>query len=140
MEAAPRPDPPPPQRVCPHCARVAYATERRCPYCRRPYRRNTLLGVAALLLVFTVVILGAAYLMLDTATDRLEVQVDEEVTRIQEQFTQELTAAEKRSNQIATQGGANLPPDTTPTPTPTPEPEPTPAPTPAPTATPAPTP
>lgn len=134
MEAAPRPAPPPPQRVCPHCARVAYATERRCPYCRRPYRRNTLLGVAAMLLVFAVVVLGGVYLMLDTAADRLEVRVDEEVTRIQEEFTQELKALETRLQaQLEDEAGANLPPDTTPTPTPTPVPTVTPAPTPAPT-------
>ena len=34
----------PPQRVCPHCATIAYSAERNCPFCGRSYRRRGVAG------------------------------------------------------------------------------------------------
>src|SRR4051812_16506988 len=41
----------PPQRVCPHCATLAYSAESHCPFCGRSYKRRVLPAVAAMLLV-----------------------------------------------------------------------------------------
>jgi hypothetical protein len=78
------------QRLCPHCARISYATGRRCPYCGRGFRRSILPGVAALLLVFAVVVLGGIYLMLVAAGDELDERLDREVDRVERQFDRNL--------------------------------------------------
>jgi hypothetical protein len=126
---------PPPQRVCPHCARVAYATERRCPYCRRRYRRRTLPAIAGMLLVFAAVILGGVYFMLVSAGDRIEDRVDEQVEGAQREFDRSLDDFERRMQQELERRAGEAP-----TPTPTPTETPTPTPTPTPTETPTPTP
>ena len=72
------------QRVCPHCARVSYETAPTCPYCGRGFRRRSILpGLAALLAVFAVVILGGLYLMLVAAGDELDRRLDREVSRVE---------------------------------------------------------
>jgi hypothetical protein len=125
---------PPPQRVCPHCARVAYATERRCPYCRRRYRRNILPAIAGMLVVFAALVLGGVYLMLATAGDRLEDRLDDRVERAQESFDRSVKGVEKRLQEdIDRQAGETEP---SPTPTPSPTTTPTPSPSPSPTPTP----
>jgi hypothetical protein len=126
---------PPPQRVCPHCARVAYATERRCPYCRRRYRRRTLPAIAAMLLVFAAVILGGVYFMLVSAGDRIEDRVDEQIEGAQRDFDRSLDDFERRMQQELERRAGEAPsptpaPTETPTPTPTPTPFRTPTPTP----------
>ena len=126
---------PPPQRVCPHCARVAYATERRCPYCRRRYRRRTLPAIAGMLLVFAAVILGGVYFMLVSAGDRIADRVVEQVEGAQREFDRSLDDFERRMQQELERRAGEAP-----TPTPTPTETPTPTPTPTPTETPTPTP
>jgi hypothetical protein len=122
---------PPPQRVCPHCARVAYATERRCPYCRRRYRRRTLPAIAAMLLLFAAVILGGVYFMLVSAGDRIEDRVDEQLEGAQRDFDRSLDEFGRRTQQEL-ERQAQETPSPTPTPTETPTPSPTPTPTPTP--------
>lgn len=114
-ETAARAAPPPPQRVCPHCARVAYATERRCPYCRRAYRRHTLAAVAAMLAVFAVVILGGFYVMLVAAGDELDNRIDDQVQNVQGDFDRSVRGLEQR---LQRQLDERLP--ATPSPVPTP--------------------
>jgi hypothetical protein len=82
------------QRVCPHCARISYATGRRCPYCGRGFRRSTLPAVAAMLVVFAAVILGGFYLMLVAAGDELDDRLDREVDRVERQFDRDLEGIE----------------------------------------------
>ena len=59
----------PPQRVCPHCATLAYSAESHCPFCGRAYKRRIVLPVAALLLVTAAVVLGGVALMFVAGTE-----------------------------------------------------------------------
>ncbi len=79
-----------PQRVCPHCARISYATGRRCPYCGRGFRRSVLPAVAAMLAVFAVVVLGGMYLLLVAAGDELDRRLSDEVSRVERQLDSSL--------------------------------------------------
>jgi hypothetical protein len=72
------------QRVCPHCARISYESGARCPYCGSSFRRRTgLAGMALLLLVFAVVVLGGVFLMLVAAGNELDRRLDREVDRVE---------------------------------------------------------
>ena len=75
-----------PQRVCPHCATLAYSAERRCPYCRRSYRRHPLVGVAAMLLVTAAAVLGGVAYMLTAFGDELDSELDRQVRTVQDDF------------------------------------------------------
>jgi hypothetical protein len=79
-----------PARVCPHCARIAYASEDRCPYCGRGYRRHPLLGVAALLLVTALVVLGGVAAMFLAFATELQDQLDAQVSRVQRDLDRNL--------------------------------------------------
>ena len=79
-------DPPPVQRVCPHCARISYDSGRRCHYCGRAFRRSVLPVLAALLTVFAVVVLGGMYLMLVAFGTEMEDQLDREVQRVEREL------------------------------------------------------
>jgi hypothetical protein len=76
----------PAQRVCPHCARISYATGRSCPYCGRGFRRSALPAIAAMLAVFAAVVLGGVYLMLIAAGDEVDRQLDREVERVEREL------------------------------------------------------
>jgi hypothetical protein len=76
-------DPPPVQRVCPHCARISYDSGRRCPYCGRSFRHSVVLPIAALLTVFTLVVLGGMYAMFVVAGQELDEQLEREVQRVE---------------------------------------------------------
>ena len=72
------------QRVCPHCARISYESGARCPYCGSSFRRRTgVAGMALLLLVFAVVVLGGVFLMLVAAGNELDRRLDREVDRVE---------------------------------------------------------
>jgi len=89
------PAPPTPQRVCPHCATVSFTAGRRCPACRRGFRRHTLAGVAALLLVTATVVLGGVYAMLLAFGDSLETELDRQVRTVQEGFEDDVNGLER---------------------------------------------
>jgi len=115
----------PPQRVCPKCARISWATGPRCPYCRARFRRQG--GIAPWMLAAAVaaVLLGTALMFAIAgriADNRLNDRVDEvtkdfdaSLNRLREEVRRELN------------GQAGTPP---PQPTPTPFPTPTPSPAP----------
>jgi hypothetical protein len=86
----------PPQRVCPHCATLAYSAESHCPFCGRSYKRHVLPGVAALLLVTAALILGGVYLMLVAAGDEFDRRVDRQVDGVQEQFGRDVDRLDRR--------------------------------------------
>ena len=74
----------PVQRVCPHCARISYESGARCPYCGRGFRRGSgLVGMAFLLLVFAVVVLGGMFVMLVAAGHEADRKLDREVNRVE---------------------------------------------------------
>jgi len=83
-------DPPPVQRVCPHCARISYDGGRRCPYCGRSFRRSVLPALAAMLTVFAVVVLGGMYLMFVAAGNEVDEQLDREVRRVERELERNL--------------------------------------------------
>jgi hypothetical protein len=76
----------PAQRVCPHCARIAHTDTRRCPFCRRSYRRRILPWVALMLVVFAAGILGGVALMLDAFGDRVNTELDTRVSTVQREL------------------------------------------------------
>lgn len=74
---------PPVQRVCPHCARISFESGARCPYCGRSFRRSGLAGMAFLLFLFAVVVLGGMLLMLVAAGNEADRKLDREVRRVE---------------------------------------------------------
>lgn len=89
------PPPATPQRVCPHCATVSFTAGRRCPACQRGFRRHTLAGVAALLLVTAAVVLGGVYAMLMAFGDSLETELDRQVRTVQDGFEDDVGGLEE---------------------------------------------
>jgi hypothetical protein len=74
----------PVERVCPHCARISYESGARCPYCGRAFRRRSaLVGMALLLLLFAVVVLGGMFAMLLVAGREADRKLDREVNRVE---------------------------------------------------------
>lgn len=86
----------PPQRVCPHCATLAYSAEPRCPFCGRSYRRRTLGAVAAMLLVTAAAVLGGVALMFVAAGNELDRRIDRQVERVQDDFGNDVDRLERR--------------------------------------------
>ena len=86
----------PPQRVCPHCATVAYSAERHCPFCGRSYKRRIVLPVAAMLLVTAAVVLGGVALMLVAFGDELDRRIDRQVESVQGEFDNDVDRLERR--------------------------------------------
>jgi hypothetical protein len=76
----------PVQRVCPRCARISFESGARCPYCGGSFRRGGLLGIALMLTVFALVVLGGTALMLVAAGNEFDRRVDREVDRVHQQF------------------------------------------------------
>jgi hypothetical protein len=74
----------PVQRVCPHCARISYESGARCPYCGHSFKRGSgLVGMAVLLALFALVVLGGMFLMLVAAGNEADRKLDREVSRVQ---------------------------------------------------------
>jgi hypothetical protein len=74
----------PVQRVCPHCARISYESGARCPYCGHSFKRGSgLVGMAFLLFVFAVVVLGGMFLLLVAAGNEADRKLDREVNRVE---------------------------------------------------------
>src|SRR3954465_14092107 len=87
----------PPQRVCPHCATIAYSAEPDCPFCGRSYRRPRVLpGVAALLLVTVALMLGGFYVLLVAAGDEFDRRIDRQVNRVQSDFGRDVDRLDRR--------------------------------------------
>jgi uncharacterized protein HemX len=124
----------PPQRVCPKCARISWATGPRCPYCRARFRRQSTGTIAWMLAIAVVVTLAGVAVMLLIAGQRFQDQLDDRTAQLEQHFDGQLNRIQQSvQNQIAAQPTATP----FPTPTPTASPSPTPSPTRTPTATPA---
>jgi hypothetical protein len=121
----------PPQRVCPKCARISWATGQRCPYCRARFRRQSTATIAWMLALAVVVTLAGVAAMLLIAGQHFKDELNDRSTQLEQHFDAQLTRIQQSvQSQISAQ----------PTPTPFLTPTPTPTPTPSPTATPSPTP
>src|SRR4051812_34654121 len=118
----------PPQRVCPHCARLSWATGPQCPYCTGRFRRANvtppmLFGTAAVVLILIA-------LMLLLAMNQLSNELDSRVDEVNKELDANFDQIRKDVQTQLQQGGA-VPavPTETSTPFPTPSPLPTEAPT-----------
>jgi hypothetical protein len=119
----------PPQRVCPKCARISWATGPRCPYCRGRFRRQSTATIAWMLAAAVVVTLAGVAIMLLIAGQRFQDQLDERSASLEQHFDAQLNRLHQDvQNQISAQPTA--------TPFPTPAPTLTPSPSPSPTASP----
>jgi hypothetical protein len=117
----------PPQRVCPKCARISWATGTRCPYCRARFRRQNVALFGWMLAAAVVVILGGMLAILLLVEHRVEQHFDNRITS-------EFDSVRKEIDQRLPANGI------VPTVTPLPTASPAPTPTPTPTATPSPSP
>jgi len=130
----------PPQRVCPSCARISWATGPRCPYCRARFRRQNV-GVFAWMLAAAVAVTLLGVLIMLLIFGR---HVNDEVNQRADKIEREFNDIRKEIDQRLPPPGAV--PTATAFPTPTPSPAPTetatasPTPTPSPTTTPTATP
>jgi hypothetical protein len=129
----------PPQRVCPKCARISWATGPQCPYCTAKFRRSA--GVAPwMLVVATAVLLAGFALMFYITVQNVNDRVDEVNTQIDRSVNQLRTDVRKELDARIPPGGiggiATPVPTVEPLPTTEPTPDPleiTPTPTPTPT-------
>jgi cytoskeletal protein RodZ len=123
----------PPQRVCPSCARISWATGPRCPYCRARFRRQNVAVFAWMLAAAVVVTLLGVLVMLLIFGNRVNDEFDKRATRVENEFKDIRSEIDKRLPP------AGVVPTATAFPTPTPSPVPTgtatPTPTPSPSAT-----
>jgi len=122
----------PPQRVCPKCARISWATGPRCPYCRARFRHQSVGTIAWMLALAVVVTLAGVAAMLLIAGHEFRKELNDRSAQIEQRFDAQI-------NQIRQEvrNGLNAVPSVTPFPTLTPTP--TETPTPTVTATPTPT-
>jgi hypothetical protein len=136
----------PPQRVCPKCARISWATGPRCPYCRGRFRRAVV--TPWMLALTAVVVLAGVAAMLIVGAHMVNQRLDRRVADVQQQFDASLNRFRADVNKeldarLPAAGAVTPVPSAVPTPTPSPSATPTPAPsstaTPRPSATPTPT-
>jgi hypothetical protein len=123
----------PPQRVCPRCARISWATGPRCPYCRARFRRQSSAGMIGWMLALAVVVtLAGVALMLYIAGRELRDELDDRSAQIERRLDAQV-------NQIRqdVRNGLRAVPSVTPFPTIAPVPSPTPAGTPSPSPAPS---
>jgi len=120
----------PPQRVCPKCARISWATGPQCPYCRARFTRPQ--GVRPWMLIATgaVVLLGVLVMFI-IAGNRFDDRVNDVDRQVEQSLNQIRTDVRKELDARLPAGGAAPTPTpvVAPTPTPTVEAEPTPTPT-----------
>jgi hypothetical protein len=131
----------PPQRVCPKCARISWATGPQCPYCNARFRRQQ--GITPWMLVAAAVaIIAVVAIMLLIAGNQLDKKLNDRVDEVNKELDANFDQIQKEvQEQINQQGGGAIPPVATPTPpaipttTPSPEGEATTTATPSPSAT-----
>jgi len=129
---------PPPQRVCPKCARISYATGPRCPYCTARFAAGRAV-TPWMLVAATAVVLIVVALMLVIGGRIYEDRLDDRVQDVTKEFDQSL---QKFRDDVRKELDARLPAGgagTVPVPTETPFPTETPSPAPTTEATPLPT-
>jgi len=71
----------PPQRVCPKCARISWATGPQCPYCTARFRRAQTVA-PWMLVVATAVLLAGFALMFYITVQNVNDRVDDVNTQI----------------------------------------------------------
>jgi hypothetical protein len=118
----------PPQRVCPKCARISWATGPRCPYCRARFRRQNLTAFAWMLAAAVLVTLAGVLVIILIVGGRVEDHVNDRADEIQREFNDIQREIDRRLPPAGAVPSATAfptptpPPATTATPTPTPSP------------------
>src|SRR3954465_15932956 len=125
----------PPQRVCPSCARISWATGPRCPYCRARFRRQNVAVFAWMLAAAVAVTLLGVLAMLLIFGRRVNDEFDKRATKVESEGTDIRREIDKRLPPAGVVPTATAFPTPAPTAAP-PQPH-TPAPTPPPAAAPA---
>ena len=123
----------PPQRVCPNCARISWATGPNCPYCTARFRHSPAVTPWMLAAAAAVVLIGVGVMLLIASNEldnKLNDRVDQVNREIDAQFEQLRREVEARGS---------VTPVPTPTPFPTPSPTASATPSPLPTESPTPT-
>jgi hypothetical protein len=120
---------PPPQRVCPNCARISYATGPRCPYCTKRFSRGRGISPWMLVVAAIAVLIGMAA-MLVVAGTIIENKIDDRVQEVNRDFDKSLNdfrsdVRKELDARLPAGGGTTPVPTTTPFPTETPTPAPT---------------
>ncbi|HEY6888639.1 MAG TPA: hypothetical protein VI300_12695 [Solirubrobacter sp.] len=116
----------PPQRVCPKCARLSWATGPRCPYCTARFRSGR--GIAPWMLVVAVAVVLISMVVLFVIAGQIaQHRVDDRIEQINKDFDASLNKfrvdVQKELDARLPAAGAGVPtavPTTTPFPTPTP--------------------
>jgi hypothetical protein len=123
----------PPQRVCPKCARISWATGPHCPYCTARFSRPPVVTPWMLVATGAVVLLVVA-LMLLFASHQLDNKLNDRVDQVNKQIDAqfEQVRSDVRKELDARAAAAAIP---TPTPVVTPAPTLSPLPTDTPSAT-----
>jgi hypothetical protein len=129
----------PPQRVCPECARISWATGPRCPYCTARFRSARGIRPWHLALAAALVLIGVAVMFI-IAGNILENRVDDRIEAVNKDFDASLNRfrddVKKELDARIPATGAGALPTPTPFPTETPTPTTTPDAGTSPTATP----
>jgi hypothetical protein len=127
----------PPQRVCPRCARISWATGPRCPYCRARFRRQSTATIAWMLVIAVIVTLAGVAAMLLIAGQHFQDELDDRTASLEQHFDAQVNKIRQDvQSQINAQPTVTPFPTPTPTPTPSPSPSPTASPSASPTRTP----
>jgi hypothetical protein len=130
----------PPQRVCPRCARISWATGARCPYCRARFNRQSPDTIAWMLALAVVVILAGVAAMLLIAAHEVRDDLNDRSAQIERHFDAQVNQIRQDiRNQLKALPSVTPFPTATPSPPPAPSPSPSAAPTSTPTRTPRPT-
>jgi hypothetical protein len=114
----------PPQRVCPKCARISWATGPRCPYCTARFRSGRGVSPWMLAAAVAVVLIGFAAMLL-IAGRIVENRVDDRIAEVNKDFDASLN---RFRADVRKELDARLPPagaGALPTPTPLPSATPT---------------
>ena len=120
----------PPQRVCPKCARLSWATGPRCPYCRARFRRQSAATLAWMLALAVVVTLAGVAAMLLIAAHEFRDELNDRSVQIERRFDAQVKQIRQDiRNQL------DALPSVAPFPTPTPTPSATETPSPSATST-----
>src|ERR1700712_443545 len=107
----------PPQRVCPKCARISWATGPQCPYCTARFSRSGEVRPWMLVLTGAIVLVGVAIMLVIAGNQfdsKLNDRVDEVNRELDANFKQITTHVQKQLRAVPPPGG------TLPTETPTP--------------------
>jgi cytoskeletal protein RodZ len=121
----------PPQRVCPSCARISWATGPRCPYCRARFRRQNVGVFAWMLAAAVLVTLLGVFVMLLIFGNHVNDEFDKRATKVENEFNDIRKEIDQRLPPAGVVPTTTALPTTTPSPAPTGTATPTPTPTPS---------